>query len=55
MDKKILWRKWGWIGHTLRKLASSPDLESAGEEEEQSSPEQRVMARGRIWPMLHLE
>ena len=21
--KQILWRKWGWIGHTLRKPASS--------------------------------
>ena len=21
--KQILWRKWGWIGHTLRKLTSS--------------------------------
>ena len=86
--KQILRRKRGWIGHTLRKPASSiqhhtpsPDLEPALKEKErptsqqlearhwsrgettrdqlvrndQSSPEQSAMARGRWWPMLHRE
>nr|KAG5713184.1 hypothetical protein BaRGS_007711 [Batillaria attramentaria] len=36
--KQILRRKWGWIGHTLRKRHpaphAKPDMEPAGEKEE---------------------
>nr|KAG5698334.1 hypothetical protein BaRGS_010920 [Batillaria attramentaria] len=43
--KQILRRKWGWIGHTLRKPASStthqgPDMEPAGEKEERPASQQ---------------
>ena len=44
MAEQILRRKWGWIGHTLRKPASSttpsPDLEPAGEEKERPASPQ---------------
>nr|KAG5710000.1 hypothetical protein BaRGS_030076 [Batillaria attramentaria] len=42
--KQILRRKWGWIGHTLRKPASTPyanpDMEPAGEKEERPASQQ---------------
>ena len=43
--KQILQRKWGWIGHTLRKPASSTtrqalDLEPAEEEKERLASQQ---------------
>nr|KAG5692995.1 hypothetical protein BaRGS_011631 [Batillaria attramentaria] len=43
--KQILLRKWGWIGHTLRKQASSTTrqalmMEPAGEKEERPASQQ---------------
>nr|KAG5686089.1 hypothetical protein BaRGS_021341 [Batillaria attramentaria] len=44
--KQILRRKWGWIGHTLRKPASSTtrqaraDMEPTGEKEERPASQQ---------------
>nr|KAG5690947.1 hypothetical protein BaRGS_027266 [Batillaria attramentaria] len=43
--KQILRRKWDWIGHTLRKPASShhtpsPDMEPAREKEERPASQQ---------------
>nr|KAG5687744.1 hypothetical protein BaRGS_028406 [Batillaria attramentaria] len=44
--KQILRRKWGWIGHTLRKPGTlqhhtpSPDMEPTGEKEERPASRQ---------------
>nr|KAG5708148.1 hypothetical protein BaRGS_002884 [Batillaria attramentaria] len=38
LAKQILRRKWGWIGHTLRK--PSLDMEPAGEKEERPASQQ---------------
>nr|KAG5707197.1 hypothetical protein BaRGS_017881 [Batillaria attramentaria] len=44
--EQILRRKWGWIGHTLRKSAliqhhmPSPDMEPAGGKEERPASQQ---------------
>nr|KAG5701256.1 hypothetical protein BaRGS_020618 [Batillaria attramentaria] len=43
--KQILWRKWGWIGHTLKKASiqhhtPSPDMEPTGEKEERPASQQ---------------
>ena len=48
--KQILRRKWGWIGHALRKPASSitpsPDLEPTGKEEERPAFQQLEARHG---------